>query len=607
MEVSRRRTAPRKGVVAGSVWESRMKNDEVKGGIKVFNGEENSEEGGGGQVRVDRKLKQNQNGGVKGRRKTWKSESVEKIEKIPIQTKKTRSESCKELSVSVDGIEKTPIQIRKTRSESNRVSDESCKDLGVCVDGNERNPILLRKTRSESNRVSDESCKDLGVSVDETERNPIQIRKTRSESNRVSDESCKEFDISVDEIERNPIQISKTISDSDSLLDESCKEFGVCTEKIISSSLNNVGQAMDDDGDEEDEGEDEEEIEMEIDNKSFDVKEINIPEQKPKKVEEKKLLQIPEKPIPISASVKRKPIPISGNWNKQTPTVIHHPLIDPNFTTTPPIAVSEEFGRIPVTQNKLQNIVDLVMWRDVSKSAFVFGLGTFIMLSSSFTKDLNFSLISAISYMGLFYLAAMFLFRSILCRGSIELDDSSHIYMVGEEEAIWFLKLFLPYLNEFLLKLRGLFSGDPSTTMKLAVLLFVLARCGSSITIWKMAKLGFFGVFTLPKVCSSYSTQLTGYGQFWVRRFRDAWDSCSHKKAVASAIFTLIWNLSSITARIWAVFMVVVAVRYYQQSLIGGEWEVEELGEEDGREGEGGQGKERGPTLVEVVKGKKGS
>ena len=34
--------------------------------------------------------------------------------------------------------------------------------------------------------------------------------------------------------------------------------------------------------------------------------------------------------------------------------------------------------------------VNLVMWRDVSKSALVFGLGTFLLISSSYVKDLNF-------------------------------------------------------------------------------------------------------------------------------------------------------------------------------------------------------------------------
>ena len=49
-------------------------------------------------------------------------------------------------------------------------------------------------------------------------------------------------------------------------------------------------------------------------------------------------------------------------------------------------------------------------------------------------------------------------------RGVIDIDDSS--YVLGEGEAIWLLKLILPYLNEFLLKLKALFSGDPATTMK---------------------------------------------------------------------------------------------------------------------------------------------
>lgn len=46
---------------------------------------------------------------------------------------------------------------------------------------------------------------------------------------------------------------------------------------------------------------------------------------------------------------------------------------------------------------------------------------------------------------------------------SVEYDES---YMVGEEEAIWLLRLLLPYINELLLKIRALFSGDPATTMK---------------------------------------------------------------------------------------------------------------------------------------------
>lgn len=61
----------------------------------------------------------------------------------------------------------------------------------------------------------------------------------------------------------------------------------------------------------------------------------------------------------------------------------------------------------------------------------------------------------------------------MLFRGVIDIDDSS--YVLGEEEAIWLLKLILPYLNEFLLKLKALFSGDPTTTMKVTTPFLVFA------------------------------------------------------------------------------------------------------------------------------------
>ncbi|CAJ2636170.1 unnamed protein product [Trifolium pratense] len=49
----------------------------------------------------------------------------------------------------------------------------------------------------------------------------------------------------------------------------------------------------------------------------------------------------------------------------------------------------EEHISFPQTQSKLQSLVDLIMWRDVSRSAFVFGIGTFIIISSSYARDIN--------------------------------------------------------------------------------------------------------------------------------------------------------------------------------------------------------------------------
>ena len=69
-------------------------------------------------------------------------------------------------------------------------------------------------------------------------------------------------------------------------------------------------------------------------------------------------------------------------------------------------------------------------------------------------------------------------------------------------------------------------------------------------------------------------------GKFWLDRFRDAWESCSHKKAVVAAVFTLVWNVSSTVARVWVVFMLVVAMKLYQHRMVEFGWSstVEEGG-----------------------------
>ncbi|KAK8515398.1 hypothetical protein V6N13_139625 [Hibiscus sabdariffa] len=549
-----------------------MKSDEFKGGIMVSNGEEDNSNGG---KRLSLKKDQTVGG---GKRKTWKNESfdgfekknstiqigkksVEGTKKTPIRVSNGRSsvEHCKDLSLIVDnGIKKTPFQVRK--------------GAGKCVDGNERSPVHMKKQRSE---VLTRTGKTNG-----NEGNSVQLRSKSEENEDLGLDSIEEND-------KNPVETDKNSED-----------FGVCQEKIISSCANNGDTAksspesllLDDDDDDgngveddeefyEEQREEEEETEAGSEKKSFEIKEMNVQDEKLAKIANEVKKSPEEKGSKVVNGVKKlsqfhnKTATFSSTVNKQPPPVVK---LATSVYTTPTksksFAASDEYNyqTFPQTQNKLQNIVDLVMWRDISKSALIFGVGTFITISSSYTQDLNISFISVISYVGLVYLAAIFLHRSIICRGVMEIDEPSCV--VGEEEAIWLLELFLPYMNEFLLKFKALFSGDPATTMKLAVPLFVLARCGSSITIWKMAKLGFFGVFIVPKLCSSYSNQLTAYGKFWTRRFRDAWDSCTHKKAVAMAVFALVWNLCSTVARIWAAFVLFVALRYYQQKMVVEDW-----------------------------------
>ncbi|GAB2300218.1 hypothetical protein Dimus_034256 [Dionaea muscipula] len=643
MEISRNKPATRKStVVAGSVSESRMRVDQVRGGVKVFNGEPRSSESADQTEshpstptkRLTRAEAASAAAATTARkRKTWRSESFE------------RSPGGREGSEfrngSLEGSRKSPAELKKTRS--NPASDRSSMQLMKTRSGSEvvegggtNNSPQLRKTKSHSDRVKGE------LDAVGQEGNSALSSKLKLAFDRVGDSSGKEIDGSGDGTGEDLIQL-KTSSESISVqvkpgsnsigsiptrpgeTEES--RFGavsgvvLAAEEMIASDLGNVGpvnyslqleihnhdaDGADGDGDglldnvngDDEVDDDSEDEEIKVDNDDDDDDDDSEDEELDEEIEVGKGCLDMKEEMNVVVEEKCKKEIIDVNKFEHHTNLQSNPCIPPlvgkqlpqlknktanctgNFSrpTPNPIGVSDECcQRSPETQSKLQTLVDLIMWRDASRSAFVFGLGAFFIVSSSYTKEINFSLISVISYLALIYLATTFLYRSILCRGVVDVEDPISSNYLGEEEAIWLLRLLLPYVNEFLLKIRGLFSGDPAMTMKVAVVLFVLARCGNSITIWKMVKLGFFGVFSLPKFYSSYSAHITAYGKFWIRRFGDAWQSCTHKKAAGFAIFTLFWNLSSVVARIWAAFMLFVAFRFYQQSMASGEdWAVDD-------------------------------
>nr|GEV13659.1 reticulon-like protein B21 [Tanacetum cinerariifolium] len=544
MDLERKRVAAntsKNGVVVGSVWESRM-----RGSFNVFNAnnnqqsenstEQNNPSGQMGELGQNDKekvvLRSKQTTEVissVGKRKTWKADTNPDA--------KIRSELNKDLiNGSNDAKKSSPIQIKNKRLGWN-------KDQSVSNERTIKTRALSRKTSAGS---------DLSQGNEKVEKlKPLLKLVSVSDESNIGIEDAEDGNVDDDVMKKDGFEDGEKVDGLDD----------VCDDKLMTVDL---GKVKDEDNEEAGNEEVNDERAIVVVKEMERISKTNKSKLPEVVIEEKKNHQRNERSSPLTRSIRKQPHP-----------VVNHPRV---------ISRSNELPsqRVRRSQNKLQNFIDLIMWNDASKSALIFGLGTFSIISSSYTQDLNISFISVISYMGLIYLAAIFIFKSFILRTVVEDGDTidNDDYVVGEDEAIWALKLFLPYINEFLLKVKALFSGDPATTMKLAVLLFILARSGSSITIWKMAKLGFFGVFTVPKICSSYSSQLSGYGAFWVQRFKDAWNSCSQKKAVAFGIFTLVWNFSSVVARIWAVFVLLVAFKYYQQSMMKDEVVEEEQQEE---------------------------
>ncbi|XP_056851355.1 reticulon-like protein B21 isoform X2 [Raphanus sativus] len=518
-------------VAAGSVWEARMQSDdEVSVNNAIVNATHLLRAVDGGDKSSSKQMSLKE--GVSGKRPAWKTDLKQlarprSIGATPPATPRrsvgTTPPMTPRRSISSDLNDKSltlSVAVKKARSDS--------------VEGVEKTPGRVKKTRSEL-------C--AGV-VKSSELDTVALRRVNSLPDQ-SSEKCNEKTEEVDVKTEDTVDEKKQIT-------EEAKEFGVCQEIVVFADSKEDEQI--DNGDREEE--------EEVEKKSVDVKEMNAA---PKETSNNRVGDSEIKKY--SQSNNRTALSPPASVRKDLPPVIKKAA---SVYTVPPSSgtFAEKEESFTHSQRKLESLVDLVMWRDASRSTLVFGLGTFLIVSSSYANDLNFSFISVVAYMGLIYLGLMFVFKAVIRRGVVEEEERHKGAGVREEDVKRMLRVIMPYLNESLLQLRALFSGDPSTTLKMGVVLFVLARCGSSITLWNLAKFGFLGAFTVPKIFISYSTHFSAYGRFWVRRFRDAWESCNHKKAVALALFTLVWNLSSVVARVWAAFMLFVALRYYQQKMI---------------------------------------
>ncbi|CAN1123396.1 Reticulon-like protein B17 [Linum perenne] len=240
-------------------------------------------------------------------------------------------------------------------------------------------------------------------------------------------------------------------------------------------------------------------------------------------------------------------------------------------------------------------IHDLVMWEDVAKSSLWFGVGCLCFLSSCFAKGINFrsvssfpisavlfemsftvhcsklfdpcifSLFSATSQLGLLLLGASFVTNSICQRNN---NENEREVRLREEDILRLGRLILPAANLAISKTRKLFSGEPSMTLKVIPFLLLGAEYGHFITLRRLFALGFFVSFTIPKLYSCYSNQITQKVDNTKCRMLETWGCCSHKKIVTASAVTAFWNLSSVRTRIFTVFIVLVILRCCRQHIV---------------------------------------
>ncbi|XP_072965435.1 reticulon-like protein B17 [Typha angustifolia] len=215
-----------------------------------------------------------------------------------------------------------------------------------------------------------------------------------------------------------------------------------------------------------------------------------------------------------------------------------------------------------------ERIWELIMWKNVAKSSLWFGLGSIFFISSSFSKDVSFSIISAICHLGILISGVAFFRDSVPQRQQLKRGGS---FQLTEEDILRVARVILPMANAAMSKTQLLFSGEPLMTLKVVPVLLLGAKYAHLITLWRLLAAGFFLSFTIPKLYACYSQQIhkrVENARDWVL---EAWKSCPRKRFVAASAATMFWNLFSVKTRIIAAFISMVILRYHHQRHTGEE------------------------------------
>lgn len=163
-----------------------------------------------------------------------------------------------------------------------------------------------------------------------------------------------------------------------------------------------------------------------------------------------------------------------------------------------------------------KKVKELVYWRDIKKSALVFGSGFFLLLSF-----ILFSLVSIVSYISLAALSisiSFVVYKKVL--NAVQKTSEGHPFKEYLEKDLtppsekiheW-ADIITDHLTCVLKELRRLFLvEDVVDTLKMALLLWVLTYIGDWFNGMTLVIIGFVGAFTVPKFYETFQVQIDHY------------------------------------------------------------------------------------------------
>ncbi|GJM90985.1 hypothetical protein PR202_ga07318 [Eleusine coracana subsp. coracana] len=137
-----------------------------------------------------------------------------------------------------------------------------------------------------------------------------------------------------------------------------------------------------------------------------------------------------------------------------------------------------------------ERIVELVMWRNVAKSALWFGFGSMFFFSCSCSREITFRHVN--SDISVYFLLLM------LCMGfCCDLVEKGRGFQLTEDDVLRASRAVLPVANSMISTAQVIFSGEPLMTLKVLPVLLFGAKYGSLVTVWRLLAAAFISLVVL--------------------------------------------------------------------------------------------------------------
>lgn len=176
---------------------------------------------------------------------------------------------------------------------------------------------------------------------------------------------------------------------------------------------------------------------------------------------------------------------------------------------------------------------DLMMWRHIKDSAFIFGSGLTLLIALTY-----FSIISVFAYasFGVIILTGTLVFGRQLVFSFQQRTDVPHPFqhildcssVISPEYVHQQVDNILHPFNRSLTRMRNLYLADSlAETLKMAFYMYLLTYIGAWFNLMTLVIMGWVGAFTIPKIYTMYRRQIDGVLNMFMGYFRQIRDRIS--------------------------------------------------------------------------------